>query len=72
MKGLLQLVIFCLSMVSAMAQQPRNIPQPNGDPLTLDNWTNVVVFVALPLAVIILYVTWKRRKLREKEEKEEG
>ncbi|MBI1285993.1 MAG: hypothetical protein GC178_00255 [Flavobacteriales bacterium] len=58
----------CLNAFSAYAQQPCNIGKPNGDPVRLDNWTNIIIYVIVPIVVMVLYVIWRRRKQQGKDQ----
>lgn len=64
------LCLVLASVAAGFAQQPRNVPQPDGEPLMLDNWTNIIIYVFVPIVVGILYYIW-RRNMRKKQQKED-
>lgn len=53
------------SSLLVFSQTPRGVPHPeDNEPLQLDNLTNIIVFVILPVLLGILYFWLKRRKNR--------
>lgn len=50
------------------AQQPTHVPGPQtNSPIDLNNWFDIIVFIILPLAMIIIYFMWRRQVKNDKE-----
>lgn len=64
------LLLVVVTVTTALGQQPRNIPQPNGEPVTLDSWKNIIIFVILPVLAFVFYMIWKRQKQKNKDRKD--
>lgn len=59
-------ILFMASLVYAFGQKQQGIPQPRG-PIDLNDTSNIVIFIVLPIIVIILYFVWKRATKKRKE-----
>ncbi len=60
-------IIFSLMISSgcsiAYGQIPQDTPHPNDNkPMRLDNWTNIIFFVILPILFVTLYLWLKRKR----------
>ena len=66
-------IFITTGIIPGFAQKPSNLPSSNGDPVDfLGSLTNILVYIVLPLAIVILYVIWRKRKIKEAmEEKDE-
>lgn len=51
---------------NAFAQLPRDVPQPDGEPLALDSTRGLIVFVVLPVLLLLLYFFLRMRRKRKK------
>ena len=59
------LLFFTLAGLNSLAQTPTGVPQPqDNEPLQLDNPTNIIVYVIIPVLLLLLYFGMKRRKKR--------
>ena len=57
--------VFCLCYLPAIAQTPQGLPNPDdNEPLALDNWTNIIFFIVIPLLFVALFV-WLRAKRKK-------
>ncbi len=50
------------------AQRPSGVPYDNEPVGFFDSITNIIFYIVIPLAIIVLYVIW-RRKTKNDEEK---
>ncbi len=62
------LTIILLIPSITYAQYQENIPKPSG-PVDLSKTSNQVIFIYIPLAIIIIYLIYRKRIKRIKEEK---
>lgn len=51
---------------NSFAQIPRDVPQPNGDPLSLDSPASIIIYIVFPVLLILLYIFLRRRKRNKK------
>lgn len=59
---LLAAVFTAGSGLELFGQQPTHIPDPKAEPVKFfDSWTNVVLYVILPVLIITFYVIWRWR-----------
>lgn len=60
-------VIFLIPGMS-YAQYQENIPKPSG-PVDLSETSNQIIFIVIPLVILILYLIFRKRIKKIKEEK---
>ncbi|MFW5777857.1 MAG: hypothetical protein ACOC4J_01320 [Bacteroidota bacterium] len=61
------LSIVFISVNDLFAQSPTNIPRQESEPVQFfDSWENVVIYLIIPLAIIILYYIWKKKSMNKK------
>nr|WP_211482880.1 hypothetical protein [Algoriphagus locisalis] len=65
------LAIILLIPGISYAQYQENIPKPSG-PVDLSETSNQVIFIALPLLILILYLIFRKRIKKIKKDKNEG
>ncbi|MFP4288862.1 MAG: hypothetical protein ACLFQS_06370 [Bacteroidales bacterium] len=59
--------IALISMNDLCAQSPTNIPRQESEPVQFfDSWENVVIYLIIPIAIIILYYVWKKKSMKKK------
>lgn len=52
---------------SALAQRPRNVPQPeDSEPLSLDTLPQILIYIGLPVLFFLLYLWLRRKKSKNK------
>ncbi|MCM5663187.1 adenylosuccinate synthetase [Galbibacter mesophilus] len=57
-------------LLLAFLQAPPEVPKPgNNDPLDLQSWSEVIIYILLPVLFIILYFVWRNRKNRNRKGK---
>ncbi len=62
--GILLSLLLCA--LFTYAQTPRNVPKPqDNEPLTLNDPAEIIIYVAIPVAAIILYFVLKRKRKRD-------
>ncbi len=55
--------------IAASAQAPTHLPDRGSEPVSFfESWENIVFYIIIPLAIIVLYVIWRRQKKREEDE----
>jgi hypothetical protein len=66
----LKLLLAIILMIPSItyAQYQEGIPKPSG-PVDLTKTSNIVIFIALPLIILIVYLIFRKRIKRIKEEK---
>lgn len=64
--SILGFVAFFVYSFHAMSQTPQNVPKPDdAEPLALDDPTNIIFFIILPLLFVILFIWLWKKKQRE-------
>ncbi|MEE4177784.1 MAG: hypothetical protein V2I46_09760 [Bacteroides sp.] len=69
MRKLISLLLFLQAMVT-IGQTPTHIPTDNEPVGFFETPGNIVLFIVIPIAVVILYYLWRKRLRREAEEQE--
>ena len=64
-------IIILLQSFSLLAQRPTHVPSPGGPVRFFESPANIVMYVVLPIAIVIIYVLW-RKWLRKNQEEKEG
>lgn len=63
---LLSIILFFTNGITLFAQKPSNLPSANGEPVDFfGSMTNIVVYIVIPLIIVILYLIWRKRKIKE-------
>ena len=72
MRALSTILLF-LQVFAILGQTPTHIPTDNEPVSFFDTPGNIVLFIVIPVAIVILYYLWRKRLRREtkEEEKEE-
>lgn len=69
------LSVFSFLMVfggMAYGQLPTDVPSPEGKPVDFfASWGSVIFYIVLPVAIVVLYIIWRRRNKREMRKKQE-
>lgn len=67
---ILILILFSGLFSSIWAQRPRNIP-PADDykPFQVDPVLGIIIYVILPVIFVVLYILWRRRERKRREER---
>lgn len=70
------LFVLLISIPAIVAQKPSNLPDTNGEPVDFfGSFTNILVYIILPVTILILFVIWRRRHVqkqrRQKQEKKD-
>ncbi|WP_186988618.1 adenylosuccinate synthetase [Constantimarinum furrinae] len=48
-------------------QIPKEVPHPdNNSPIDLTNTADIIIYIAIPIAVLILYFIWRRKLMKSK------
>ena len=69
MHRLLTTLFSFMLTIAAFAQAPTHLPDRGSEPLHFfESWENIVFYIIIPLAIIVLYVIWRRQKKREEDE----
>ncbi len=65
-----KLLLFFIATVSsglhAMGQRPTNIPYDNDPDRLIDSPATFIFYVVMPLAILVFYIIWKRKKNAER------
>ncbi|MGM0612928.1 MAG: hypothetical protein ACQESM_05430 [Bacteroidota bacterium] len=62
-------LFFTTGIIPGVAQKPSNLPSTNGEPVDFfGSITNILVYIILPLAIIVLYLIWRKNKIKEARE----
>ena len=52
---------------SIFSQIPRHIPKPhNNNPIDLSSTADVIIYIALPLIALILFLIWRKKTKNKK------
>ncbi len=52
--------------LNVVAQQPTHVPSPqNNTAIDLNNWVDVLIFIVLPIALILIYFLWRKQLKKE-------
>ncbi|MCF8715147.1 adenylosuccinate synthetase [Joostella atrarenae] len=52
-----------LTIATFALQSPDGIPKPgNNDPINLQSWSEVIIYVMIPILLIIFYFVWRKNK----------
>jgi len=63
------ILFFTTGILPGIAQKPSNLPSANGEPVDFfGSITNILVYIILPLAIIVLYLIWRKNKIKEARE----
>ena len=63
------LSIFLLTALNAIAQIPEGVPHPeDGSPIDMNSTGEVLFYIALPILLIILFVIYRYRAMKKKDE----
>jgi hypothetical protein len=63
-------IIILIQSVSLLAQRPTHVPSPGGPVRFFESPANIVMYIVLPIAILVLYMLWRRWVRRNQEEKE--
>jgi hypothetical protein len=59
-----------LNVLSALFigfQIPKEVPHPdNNSPIDLSNTADIIIYIAIPVAILILYFVWRRKFMKSK------
>ncbi|GGD94013.1 hypothetical protein [Planktosalinus lacus] len=62
-------ILSLLTSLSIVAQQPTHVPSPqNNTAIDLTNWVDILIFIVLPIALILIYFLWRRQLKKEQRE----
>lgn len=66
-------IIFLLQAFAVFAQRPTHVPGQGGPVRFFESPANIVLYIVLPIAVLVLYVLWRRwvRKNQEENDRRE-
>ncbi|NCA87114.1 MAG: hypothetical protein EOM83_16385 [Clostridia bacterium] len=65
-------IFFTAMSLAAMAQVPTNVPSPEAEPVDFFGSTaNIVLYVAIPLVIIALFIIWRRRSTKHNPDKDQ-
>ncbi len=60
-------VIFLLISTIAAGQRPSHVPHDTEPVGFFDSPANIIFYIIIPLAIIVLYIVWRRRIRKEKD-----
>lgn len=62
------LFLFLVTGVKIYAQRPQDLPDPDqSEPLELDTFPEILIYIGLPVLFVILYLWLLRRRKRSKD-----
>lgn len=63
--------IFLMIPGFLFAQRPTHIPEPSEPFNVFDSAENVIFYIVLPIIIIVLYIIWRRRIMKERNKETE-
>ncbi len=66
-KQSLSIILLLLANI-ALAQRPSGVPYDTEPVRFFDSPANIIFYIIIPLAIIVLYIAWRRRIRKEKDE----
>lgn len=64
------LLVLLLIPSLSYSQVPKGVPKPTG-PIDLSETSNVVIFIAIPALILIIFLIFRKRIKKVKEDKKE-
>lgn len=54
-------------ITSLLIQSPDGIPKPgNNEPLDLQSWSEVIIYILIPILLIVFYFVWRKNRRNRK------